>query len=153
MIELTSSRMGFEPTTIRSRIIRDAEGAPPASCPGGIGNFGFNSYDLLTFSILVMGAISSAVIVNTNKNENNDNNNDLQASFGQINTNNQMASADQTHTNMAMIISPPAGPPVVIPIVMGRMLSNGTFALGKEASIPGNYSNNGNSCLGEILCM
>ena len=150
MIELTKSA-GFEPATIRTRFIRDAGSQP--SCPGGIGNFGFNSYDLLTFSILVMGAISSAVIVNTNKNENNDNNNDLQASFGQINTNNQMASADQTHTNMAMIISPPAGPPVVIPIVMGRMLSNGTFALDKEASIPGNYSNNGNSCLDKTLHM
>jgi len=108
----------------------------PPSCPGGIGNYGFNSYDLLTFSILVMGAVSSAVIVNTNKNENNDNNNDLQASFGDINTNNQMASADQTSTNMAMIISPPAGPPVVIPLG-GRMLRNGTIALQSETSIPG----------------
>ena len=80
-----------------------------ASCPGGIGNFGFNSYDLLTFSILVMGAVSSAVIVNTNKNENNDNNNDLQASLGEIQTNNQMATSDQTSTNMAMITVPPSG--------------------------------------------
>ena len=69
-----------------------------------------------------MGAVSSAVIVNTNKNENNDNNNDLQASFGDINTNNQMASADQTSTNMAMIISPPAGPPVVIPLGKGPFI-------------------------------
>ena len=117
------------------RITRDAGETSP-SCPGGIGNFGFNSYDLLTFSILVMGAVSSAVIVNTNKNENNDNNNDLQASFGDINTNNQMASADQTNTNMAMIISPPAGPPVVIPLG-GRMLRNGTIELQSDTSIPG----------------
>ena len=91
----------MELAPLNHRIQRGADTSP--SCPGGIGNFGFNSYDLLTFSILVMGAVSSAVIVNTNKNENNDNNNDLQASFGDINTNNQMASADQTSTNMAMI--------------------------------------------------
>ena len=89
------------------RVLRDTKPSP--SCPGGIGNFGFNSYDLLTFSLLVMGAVSSAVIVNTNKNENNDNNNDLQASFGQLTTNNQMASGEQTSTNMAMITVPPAG--------------------------------------------
>ena len=91
----------MELAPLNHRIQRGADTSP--SCPGGIGNFGFNSYDLLTFSILVMGAVSSAVIVNTNKNENNDNNNDLQASFGDINTNNQMASADQTSTNMATI--------------------------------------------------
>ena len=89
------------------RVMRDAKPSP--SCPGGIGNFGFNSYDLLTFALLVMGAVSSAVIVNTNKNENNDNNNDLQASFGQLTTNNQMASGEQTSTNMAVITVPPAG--------------------------------------------
>jgi hypothetical protein len=115
------------------RVVRSAP--PRPSCPGGVGNFGFNSYDLLTFGLLVMGAVSSAVIVNTNKNENNDNNNDLQASLGQINTNTQMASADQTSTNMAMIIVPPSGTPIVIP--GGRLLSNGLVNLTVGAEIPG----------------
>jgi len=116
---------------LSSRVSRSAT----VSCPGGIGNFGFNSYDLLTFSLLVMGAVSSAVIVNTNKNENNDNNNDLEASFGQVNTNNQMASSDQTNTNMAIITVPPTGTPVVVP--GGRMLSNGSMIFLPETRIPG----------------
>ena len=32
---------------ISSRVQRDAP-----NCPGGIGNYGFNSYDLLTFGLL-----------------------------------------------------------------------------------------------------
>jgi hypothetical protein len=48
-------------------------------CPGGEGKFGFNSYDLLTFSVLSFNIISN-VITNTNKNENNNNNNDNQVS-------------------------------------------------------------------------
>ena len=117
-------------------LIRVQRDTPQPSCPGGIGNFGFNSYDLLTFSLMVMGAVSSAVIVNTNKNENNDNNNDLQSSFGQINTNNQMATADQTSTNMAMITVPPSGTPVVVPLG-GRMLSDGTMNLLEQVKYPG----------------
>ena len=53
------------------------------------------------------------VIVNTNKNENNNNNNDLQASIGGLTTNIQMASADQTSSQGAMITVPPTGTPVV----------------------------------------
>ena len=65
--------------------------------------------------LIVMGAVSSAVIVNTNKNENNNNNNDLQASLGSVTSNVQMASADQSSTQGAMIIVSPVGVPSVIP--------------------------------------
>ncbi len=117
---------------LHSRVTRTA---PPIECPGGVGNFGFNSYDLLTFGLLLMGAVSSAVIVNTNKNENNNNNNDFQASLGAINTNMQMASADQTSTNMVMITVPPSGTPIVVP--GGRLLSNGMVNLTEGAETPG----------------
>ena len=119
--------------TLSARVARSAS----TSCPGGIGNFGFNSYDMMTFSLLVMGAVTSAVIVNTNKNENNDNNNDLEAAFGQINTNNQMASSDQTNMNMAIITVPPTGTPVVVPA--GRMLDNKTMAFLPETRFPDFY--------------
>ena len=104
---------------ISSRVQRDA--AP--NCPGGIGNYGFNSYDLLTFGLLVMGAVSSAVIVNTNKNENNNKNNDLQASLGSVTSNVQMASADQSSTQGAMIIVSPVGVPSVIPTGQAILMS------------------------------
>lgn len=93
-------------TELSSRVTREAP-----NCPGGVGNFGFNSYDLMTFGLLAMGAVSSAVIINTNKNENNNNNNDLQASIGGLTTNVQMSSADQTTTQMATITVPPTGVP------------------------------------------
>ena len=81
---------------------------------GGIGKFGFNSYDLMTFLLLTFNAIGN-VIVNTNKNENNNNNNDFQAMLGTINSNSDDVITDQTNMNGAMIVVPPAGPPVVVP--------------------------------------
>ena len=120
----------MELSEISSRVLREAP-----NCPGGVGNFGFNSYDLLTFGLMVMGAVSSAVIVNTNKNENNDNNNDLQTSLGQLTTNVQMASADQTSTNGAMITVPPTGTPIVVPV--GRFFPDGRVELLPGVQIPG----------------
>ena len=38
---------------LHSRVDRAA-----TNCPGGLGNFGFNSYDLMTFGLLVMGAVT-----------------------------------------------------------------------------------------------
>ena len=43
-------------TELSSRVTRQAP-----NCPGGVGNFGFNSYDLMTFGLLAMGAVSSAL--------------------------------------------------------------------------------------------
>ena len=38
---------------ISSRVIRESSMEKPTpNCPGGIGSFGFNSYDLLTFALL-----------------------------------------------------------------------------------------------------
>ena len=38
---------------ISSRVIRESYmDKPTPNCPGGIGSFGFNSYDLLTFALL-----------------------------------------------------------------------------------------------------
>ena len=108
-----------------------------SDCPGGVGSFGFNSYDLLTMMILSFNVIGN-VIVNTNKNENNNNNNDFQvcqmvanpkivnsllipifqATFGSVTANENTVMADQTSTNMAMIIVSSVGVPTVIPMGM-----------------------------------
>ena len=40
-------------SNLHSRVDRAA-----TNCPGGLGNFGFNSYDLMTFGLLVMGAVT-----------------------------------------------------------------------------------------------
>ena len=41
-----------------------------SDCPGGVGNFGFNTYNLLTFMLMSFNHISN-VIVNTNNNRQN----------------------------------------------------------------------------------
>lgn len=101
-------------------------------CPGGVGQFGFNSYDLLTLTVLTFSMVGN-VIVNSNKNENNNNNNDLQASFGSVTSNKESATSQQTNTNGAMIISPPFGPPIVIPT--GRRLMEAAAAGEEDARV------------------
>ena len=105
------------------------------SCPGGVGNYGFNTYDFLTLMLLSYNMVGNAV-VNTNKNENNNNNNDFQSALGQINTNENTVSADQTSTNMAMITVPPGGVPIVVPMG-GRMLRDGRVILEPGTEVPG----------------
>ena len=85
-----------------------------SDCPGGIGNFGFNTYNLITFMLMSFNHISN-VIVNTNNNRNNNNNNDFQATFGSINTNNQEVEATQTGSTMTMITVTPVGVPIIMP--------------------------------------
>ena len=91
-----------------------------SDCPGGVGNFGFNTYNLLTFMLMSFNHVSN-VIVNTNNNRNNNNNNDFQASLGSINTNQNDVEATQTGSTMTMITVTPVGVPIVTP---GRALSS-----------------------------
>ena len=77
-----------------------------AACPGGVGNFGFNTYNLMAFMLMSFNHVSN-ILVNTNNNQNNNNNNDFQASFGSINTNQQTSEATQTGSTMTMITVPP----------------------------------------------
>ena len=95
-----------------------------SDCPGGIGNFGFNAYNLMTFMLMSFNHISN-VIVNTNNNRNNNNNNDFQATFGSINTNNQEVEATQTGSTMTMITVTPVGVPIIMPgwvLGLGNMI-------------------------------
>ena len=85
-----------------------------SDCPGGVGNFGFNTYNLLTFMLMSFNHVSN-VIVNTNNNRNNNNNNDFQATFGAINSNNNDVEATQTGSTMTMITVTPVGVPIVMP--------------------------------------
>ena len=85
-----------------------------SDCPGGVGSFGFNAYNLLTFMLMSFNQVSN-VIVNINNNRNNNNNNDFQASFGSINTNQNDVEATQTGSTMTMITVTPVGVPIVTP--------------------------------------
>ena len=85
-----------------------------SDCPGGVGSFGFNTYNLLTFMLMSFNQVSN-VIVNINNNRNNNNNNDFQASFGSINTNQNDVEATQTGSTMTMITVTPVGVPIVTP--------------------------------------
>ena len=59
-LDLTNA---FNPDHKNSRVKR--------SCPSGVGNLGFNSFNFLTFMVMLFNAIA-----NTNNNINNNNNND-----------------------------------------------------------------------------
>ena len=116
-----------------------------SDCPGGIGNFGFNTYNLLTFMLMSFNQVSN-VIVNTNNNRNNNNNNDFQASFGSINTNQNDVEATQTGSTMTMITVTPVGVPIVMPgrdlswqralaVPIGQLLTNGKVLLDEGKDI------------------
>ena len=47
---------------------------PRSPCPSGVGRFGFNSFNFLTFMVMVFNAVAN---VNNNINNNNNNNNDI----------------------------------------------------------------------------
>ena len=61
------------------------------SCEGGKGRFGFNSYNLLTFSILSFN-LAANLISNANNNLNNNNNNNNQNDLGTVSSNSQVNS-------------------------------------------------------------
>ena len=47
---------------------------PRSPCPSGVGNFGFNSFNFLTFMVMTFNAVAN---VNNNINNNNNNNQDI----------------------------------------------------------------------------
>ena len=52
-------------------------------CPSGVGNFGFNSFNFLTFMVMTFNAVAN---VNNNINNNNNNNQDINLnSISQVN--------------------------------------------------------------------
>ena len=50
-----------------------------SSCPGGVGNLGFNSFNMMTFMLLSLNAVA-----NVNNNINNNNNNNFNINYNSI---------------------------------------------------------------------
>lgn len=74
------------------------------ACPGGTGNLGFNSFNFMTFILLVLNAVA-----NTNNNVNNNNNNNNNLNYNSINqdSNNVISNSDNTNMITATILPIP----------------------------------------------
>ena len=74
------------------------------SCPGGVGNFGFNSFNFMTFILLTLNAVAN---VNNNINNNNNNNNDINYNTINQDSNNVVSNSENTNMVMAVILPVP----------------------------------------------
>ena len=74
------------------------------SCPGGVGNFGFNSFNFMTFVLLTLNAVAN---VNNNINNNNNNNNDINYNTINQDSNNVVSNSENTNMVMAVILPMP----------------------------------------------
>merc|ERR1719350_524446 len=74
------------------------------ACPGGVGNFGFNSFNFMTFVLLTLNAVA-----NVNNNINNNNNNNVNINYNTINqgSNNVVSNSENTNMVMAVILPVP----------------------------------------------
>lgn len=73
-----------------------------SGCPGGVGNFGFNSYNLLTFALQVFNGV-----INTINNMNNNNNNDNINAGNNANSNYNEQNSNVMSMSMLVIVVPP----------------------------------------------
>ena len=73
-------------------------------CPSGVGRYGFNSFNFLTFMVLVFNAVAN---VNNNINNNNNNDNDINLNSISQDSNNVVSNSDNENTVMAMILPVP----------------------------------------------
>ena len=78
--------------------------AKRTSCPGGVGNFGFNSFNFMTFVLLTLNAVA-----NTNNNINNNNNNNVDINYNTINqdSNNVVSNSENMNMVTATILPVP----------------------------------------------
>jgi len=74
------------------------------ACPGGVGNFGFNSFNFMTFVLLTLNAVA-----NVNNNINNNNNNNVDINYNTINqdSNDVISNSENMNMVMAMILPVP----------------------------------------------
>lgn len=77
-----------------------------SNCPGGIGNLGFNSFNFMTFMLMVFNAVAN---VNNNVNNNNNNNNNVNLNSISQDSNNIISNSDNMNTIMATILPMPGG--------------------------------------------
>ena len=75
-----------------------------SSCPGGVGNFGFNSFNFMTFVLLTLNAVA-----NTNNNINNNNNNNVNINYNTVNqdSNNVVSNSENMNMVTATILPVP----------------------------------------------
>ncbi|XP_066965464.1 uncharacterized protein [Macrobrachium rosenbergii] len=71
-------------------------------CPGGVGNFGFNSFNLLTFALQVFNGI-----INTINNVNNNNNNNNINAANSANSNFNQQTSNTNSMSMLVVVVPP----------------------------------------------
>ena len=71
---------------------------------GGVGNFGFNSFNFMTFVLLTLNAVA-----NVNNNINNNNNNNVDINYNTINqdSNSVISNSENMNMVMAMILPVP----------------------------------------------
>jgi len=77
---------------------------PRSPCPSGVGRFGFNSFNFLTFMVMVFNAVAN---VNNNINNNNNNNNDINLNSISQDSNSVVSNSDNMNSVMAMILPVP----------------------------------------------
>lgn len=75
-----------------------------SGCPGGAGNFGFNSYDLLTFVLLAFNGM-----INTINNLNNNNNNNNVNSGNHASETYNEVSSNTDSSSVVVVVVPPIG--------------------------------------------
>ena len=75
-----------------------------AACGGSVGNLGFNSFNFLTFMVMVFNAVAN---VNNNINNNNNNNQDFNLNSISQDSNSVVANSDNQNSVMAIILPVP----------------------------------------------
>ena len=75
-------------------------------CPSGVGNYGFNSFNFLTFMVMVANVVAN---VNNNINNNNNNNNDINLNSITQDSNSVVSNSDNMNSIMAEILPIPVG--------------------------------------------
>lgn len=91
------------------------------SCPGGVGNFGFNSFNFMTFVLLTMNAVADV-----NNNINNNNNNNVDINYNTINQDSNSIVSNSENTNMVMA--------VILPVPGRRSIANINRSLSHHVS-------------------
>ena len=78
-----------------------------SGCPGDTGNFGFNSFNLLTFALQVFNGILNTIntVNNNNNNDNNNNNNNNDNNGNNVNSNvNEQNSNVESMTSLVVMV-------------------------------------------------
>ena len=98
----TSSGENAHPLVKQRRSLNDKKCSEGGD--SSIGNFGFNSFNFLTFMILTFNAVAN---INNNINNNNNNNNDISLNSVSQTSSNTVSNSDNSNDIMVMILPVP----------------------------------------------